>query len=123
MRFLRPHIFLALLVLSTIGACSKKTVSFNSRPESIGTALLADTLTTSRDTTQAPSLEAKKLGLTKEQEKAAKDKEKSAQRLARKKKKNLFLGERIKKGYAKSGPKGKKQIIEVFYYLKAFQQP
>jgi len=123
MRFLRLHIFLLLLLLGIIGACSKKTVSFNSRPESSGIALVTDTLTTSRDTTNAPSLEAKKLGLTKEQEKAAKDKEKLAQRQAKKKKKNLFLGERIKKGYAKSGPKGKKQIIEVFYYLKTFQQP
>jgi antitoxin component YwqK of YwqJK toxin-antitoxin module len=123
MRFLRPHIFLALLLLGSIGACSKKTVSFNSRPESGVATLMADTLVTNRDTTSAPSLEAKKLGLTKEQEKAAKDKEKLAQRQARKKKKNIFLGERIKKGSTKSGRKGKKQIIEVFYYLKTFRQP
>lgn len=124
MRFLRLHILLLLLVAATaLGACSKKTVSFNSRPESGSTVVATDSLTTARDTTNAPSLEAKKLGLTKEQQKADKDKEKLAQRQGKKKKKSVFLGERIKKGFTKSGPKGKNQVLEVFYHLKMFQQP
>lgn len=123
MRFLRPHILLLLLLVGSIGACSKKTVSFNSRSEAATAALTTDTLTTSRDTTKAPSLLAKKAVLTKAEEKAAKDKEKLAQRQGKKKKKNIFLGERIKKGFTKSGPKGKNQVLEVFYYLKTFEQP
>lgn len=122
MHLFRPHIlFLLAALLGTAGACSKKTVSFNSRPEQ-SMAALSDTLTTSRDTTNAPSLEAKKLTLTKEQERAAKEKEKLAQRKPKKNKK-VFLGERIKKGFTKSGPKGKNQIIETFYVLRTFRQP
>ncbi|UPL49348.1 toxin-antitoxin system YwqK family antitoxin [Hymenobacter sublimis] len=121
MRLLRPYALLLLLVLA-VGACSKKTVSFNSRPEAAGGLTLADTLTKARDTTNAPSLEAQRVTMTKEQERAAKEKEKAAQRKPRKKK-NIFLGEQIKKGYVKSGPKGKNQAVEIFYYLRAFQQP
>ncbi len=113
---------LLLMLLASAGACSKKTVSFNSRTQPVA-LVAADTLTTSRDTTKAPSLEAKQLALSKEQERAAKDKEKEGQRAAKKKKKSIFLGERIKKGFTKSGPKGKNQTLEIFYYLKSFQQP
>ncbi|MBB4602367.1 antitoxin component YwqK of YwqJK toxin-antitoxin module [Hymenobacter luteus] len=119
MRLFRSCLLLALLAT---GACSKKTVSFNSRPELVGQLAAADSLTTARDTTAAPSLDAKRVAMTKEQERAAKEKEKAAQRKPRKKK-NIFLGERIKKAYVKSGPKGKNQVIETFYYLRTFQQP
>lgn len=112
---------LLLALLTSAGACSKKTVSFNSRTQPASLAA-ADSLTTSRDTTKAPSLEAKQVALTKAQERAAKEKEKEGQR-AKKKKKSIFLGERIKKGFTKSGPKGKNQTVEIFYYLKGFQQP
>ncbi|RSK42829.1 toxin-antitoxin system YwqK family antitoxin [Hymenobacter perfusus] len=120
MRLLRYSVLLPALLL--LGACSKKTVSFNSRPDAPVALAVGDTLTTAADTTAAPSLEAKRAVLTKDQEKAAKEKEKLAQRKP-KKKKNIFLGERIKKGYVKSGPKGKNQIVEIFYYLRTFQQP
>ncbi|GAB3240173.1 hypothetical protein GCM10027346_34030 [Hymenobacter seoulensis] len=123
--FMRPFRLYMLWVpalLLAAGACSKKTVSFNSRPETIGSLAVADTLATLSDTTKAPSLEAKQVVMTKEQERAAKEKEKAAQRKP-KKKKNIFLGERIKKGYVKSGPKGKNQVMEIFYYLRTFQQP
>jgi len=123
MRLLRPLLFLLTAVLLAIGACSKKTVSFNSKADpGLAGGLPTDTLTTARDTTNAPSLETKRVVLTKEQEKAAKDKLKTAQRNT-KKKKNVFLGEKIKKGFTKSGPKGRNQYIEIFYYLKTFQQP
>ena len=121
MRLFRLYVLPAALLLA--GACSPKTVSFNSRPEQPGLlAEGADSLTTAADTAGAPSLVAKRVTMTKEQERAAKAKEKAAQRKP-KKKKNIFLGEPIKKGYTKSGPKGKRQEIEVFYYLKNFQQP
>lgn len=121
MRLLRLPVLFLLVLLVGLGACSKKTISFNSRPEQ-SLAALSDTLTRARDTTNAPSLEAKKTLLTKEQERAAKEKEKLAQRKPKKNKK-VFLGERIKKGFTKSGPKGKNQVIEQFYYLRTFQQP
>ncbi|SNR76350.1 toxin-antitoxin system YwqK family antitoxin [Hymenobacter mucosus] len=122
MRLFHPHVFLLSLLLLLAAACSKKTVSFNSKPESVGVKLSADTLASTQDTTSSPSLSAKRASLTKEQERAAKEKEKAAQRQP-KKKKNIFLGERIKKAYVKSGAKGKNQVIEVFYYLRTFQQP
>ncbi|MCA8832273.1 toxin-antitoxin system YwqK family antitoxin [Hymenobacter pini] len=120
MRPLRLFFLLPGLWLAT--ACSHKTVSFNSRPDEVLASTSADTLTTSADTASAPSLVAKRVSMTKEQERAAKEKEKAAQRKP-KKKKSIFLGERIKKGYVKSGPKGKNQRIEIFYYLRTFQQP
>ncbi|MDU0370993.1 toxin-antitoxin system YwqK family antitoxin [Hymenobacter endophyticus] len=120
---MRPlRLFLLVPGLWLVAACSHKTVSFNSRPDAPITLAAADTLTTAADTASAPSLVAKRVSMTKEQERAAKDKEKAAQRKP-KKKKNIFLGERIKKGYAKSGPKGKNQKVEIFYYLRTFQQP
>ncbi|UOQ54443.1 hypothetical protein [Hymenobacter cellulosivorans] len=42
------------MVLLAVGACSKKTVSFNSKPEQLGLATLTpDSLTSSSDTTKA----------------------------------------------------------------------
>lgn len=112
---------LLLALLSAQVACTRKTVSFNSRPDDTSlVAGISDTLTTTSDTTAAPLN--KRVAMTKEQEKAARDKAKAAQRKP-KKKKNIFLGQPIKKGYAKSGPKGKKEVVEIFYYLKTFQQP
>ncbi|GAA3950081.1 hypothetical protein GCM10022406_34950 [Hymenobacter algoricola] len=114
---------LLTVLLLAAGACSKKTVSFNSKPDqSLAGTVVRDSLTTARDTTGAPSLATNKVVLTKEQEKAAKEKEKVAQR-NKKKKKNIFLGERIKKGFTKYGPKGRNQVIETFHYLRTFQQP
>ncbi|MBF9236080.1 hypothetical protein I2I05_01610 [Hymenobacter sp. BT683] len=121
--WLRPLRFLCLmLVLGTLlpWACTRKAVSFNSNPEQPATAaLIADTLTRTSDTLNGqPSLStARKVVITKEQERAAKDAEKEAQRKPKKKKK-VFLGEKIKRAFAKSGPKGRNQIIEVFYFLK-----
>lgn len=120
---MRPlRVFLLVPGLWLAVACSHKTVSFNSRPDAPVALAATDTLTTASDTASAPSLVAKRVSMTKEQERAAKEKEKSAQRKP-KKKKNIFLGERIKKGYVKSGPKGKNQKVEIFYYLRTFQQP
>jgi len=122
--WLRPLRFVGLvLLLATLlpWACTRKTVSFNSTPEQpIAAVLATDTLTRTGDSLNGkPSLStARKVVLTKEQEKAAKDAEKSDQRKAKKKKKNVFLGEKMKKAFTKSGPKGRNQIIEIFYYLK-----
>ncbi|MCR5887820.1 hypothetical protein LRS06_08515 [Hymenobacter sp. J193] len=117
-------LYVGLGLMLGLGACSPQLVSFNSKPEASAIQnRLSDTLTTARDTVGSPSLVAKRVTLTKEQEKQAKESEKTAQRKTKKKKKNIFLGERIKRGYTKSGPKGKNQVIEVFYYLKTFQQP
>ena len=124
MRPLRPLLLLLTVLLLAVGACSKKTVSFNSKPgPALAATVGADSLTLTRDTTSAPSLEAQRLALTKEQEKVAKDKLKADQRNSQKKKKNVFLGEKIKKSFTKSGPKGRNQVIETFYYLRTFQQP
>ena len=124
--WLRPLRFLSLgLLLFTLlpWACTRKTVSFNSNPDQPLAALVADTLTRTADSLKGrPSLStARKAGLTKEQARTAKEEEKNAQRKSPKKKK-VFLGEKIKRAYTKSGPKGKNQIIEVFYFLK-YPQP
>ncbi|QDA59814.1 toxin-antitoxin system YwqK family antitoxin [Hymenobacter jejuensis] len=116
----RLPFFLLAFVAVWLGSCSKKTVSFNSKPDQFGIAALSnDSLTSNRDTT---GLVAKRTNVTKEQARIAQAKEKSAQRKP-KRKKNIFLGERIKKGYVKSGGKGRNQVVEVFYYLRTFQQP
>ena len=116
---------LGLLALLAV-ACTRKTVSFNSRPDAGAVTALAapgDTLTTTaRKDAPKLSVAGKKTVLTKAEEKAAKDEEKAAQRKKPIKKK-IFLGERTKKAFVKSGPKGRNQIIEVFYYLKTFRQP
>jgi antitoxin component YwqK of YwqJK toxin-antitoxin module len=122
--WLRPLRFLSFaIVLLTLlpWACTRKAVSFNSTPEEPAVAALgADTLTRTADSLKGkPSLStARKAGLTKEQERAAKDAEKESQRKSKKKKKNIFLGERTKRAFAKTGPKGRNQIIEIFSFLK-----
>ena len=122
--WLRPLRFLILgLLLFTLlpWACTRKTVSFNSNPDqSLAGGPVTDTLTHPADSLKGkPSLStARKAGLTKAQERAAKEEEKDAQRKGKKKKKNVFLGEKIKRAFTKSGPKGKSQIIEIFYFLK-----
>ena len=113
------------LALLAVG-CTRKTVSFNSRPGDLAVAGLGapgDSLTTTgRKGAPKLSIAGRKAVLTKEEERAAKDAEKNAQRKKRIKK-NVFLGDRIKRGLVKSGPKGRNQTIEVFYYLKTFKQP
>jgi antitoxin component YwqK of YwqJK toxin-antitoxin module len=122
--WLRPLRFLGLaLVLFTLlpWACTRKAVSFNSTPEQpLAAVSVPDTLTHTGDSLNGkPSLStSRKVVLTKEQEKAAKDAEKSDQRKSKKKKKNVFLGEKMKKAFTKTGPKGRNQKIAVFYYLK-----
>lgn len=113
-----PGLLLVLLTLLP-WACTRKTVSFNSTSEP-PVAAVSDTLTHTSDTLGGkPSLStARKVVLTKEQERLAKEQEKNAQRKSKKPKKNIFLGERIKRAYAKTGPKGRNQKIEVFYFLK-----
>ena len=117
---------LTLLALLA-AACSRQTVSFNSRPDTDLAAAPAgrDTLTTAADSARrGPSLSTarKQLAMTKAEERAAKDQEKEAQRKPRKKKK-VFLGERIKRAYVKGKGSGKNQEIEIFYYLRDFRQP
>ena len=117
---------LLVCLLLALAACTRKTVSFNSRPDSTLGTVGRDSLTTTRADSlhRGPSLSTarKQLAMTKAEERAAKEQEKDAQRKPRKKKK-VFLGERIKRAYVKSGSGGKNQIIEVFYYLRNFQQP
>lgn len=115
----------AFLLLIGVAACSRKSVSFRTKPEEpIVAATVIDTVANKAGAWRdKPSLStARKVVMTKAEERAAKEKEKDAQRKPKKKKK-VFLGERIKKAYVKSGPKGRNQIIEIFYYLKTFQQP
>ena len=121
--WLRPLRFLAMaLVLLTLlpWACTRKAVSFNSNPDQTVAVLAAATLTHTGDSLNGkPSLStARKVVLTKEQEKAAKDAEKGTQRASKKKKKNVFLGEKMKRAFTKTGPKGRNQIIEIFSFLK-----
>jgi antitoxin component YwqK of YwqJK toxin-antitoxin module len=121
--WLRPLRFLGIvLVLGTLlpWACTRKTVSFNTTPEQpSAAALVSDTLTKTTDSLNGKPLlsTGRKVVITKEQERAAKEAEKESQRKPKKKKK-VFLGEKIKRAYAKSGPKGRNQIVEVFYFLK-----
>jgi antitoxin component YwqK of YwqJK toxin-antitoxin module len=126
MRLLRFWSLLAgpLVSILLVAACTRKTVSFNSRPTDPTVASLptGDTLTTTARRGQPTLSTARKAVLTKAEERAAKDEEKAAQRKTRKKKK-VFLGERIKRAYVKSGPKGKNQIVEIFFYLRTFQPP
>ena len=113
-------VVLALLTLLP-WACTRKAVSFRSTADQPPVAGLgADTLTRPADSLRGkPSLStARKAGLTKAQDRAAKDADKDAQRNAKKKRKNVFLGEKIKRAFARSGPRGRNQIIEVFYFLK-----
>nr|GEZ37554.1 hypothetical protein [Tanacetum cinerariifolium] len=82
-----------------------------------------DTLTTTGKKNPKLSIAGRKAVLTKEEERAAKESEKADQRKAKTpKKKKLFLGERTKKGFYKTGT-GKSQEIVIFYYLKTFKQP
>jgi antitoxin component YwqK of YwqJK toxin-antitoxin module len=121
--WLRPLRFLGFWLLAFTllpWACTRKTVSFKSTPDEPVVALVSDTLTRTADSLKGkPSLStARKVVLTKEQEKAAKDAEKDTQRKTKKKPKNVFLGEKMKKAFVKSGPKGRNQTIEIFYFLK-----
>ncbi|HEX8326958.1 MAG TPA: hypothetical protein VF629_05425 [Hymenobacter sp.] len=121
--WLQPLRFFGLLVVMLTllpWACTRKAISFNSSPEE-PVALAPDTLTRTSDTLGGkPSLStARKVVLTAEQEKAAKDADKDAQRKSKKKKKNIFLGEKIKKAFTKTGPKGRNQKIAIFYFLKS----
>ncbi|MGI4741828.1 MAG: hypothetical protein ACRYG7_42225 [Janthinobacterium lividum] len=118
----RWAVFFSVLLLAS--ACTRKTVSFNSKvdqPLLDGAPAPGDTLTTTHKKNPKLSIAGRKAVLTKEEERAAKEADKAAQRKPNKKKK-LFLGERIKKGYFKTGT-GKSQVITVFYYLKTFKQP
>lgn len=114
----------ALALVALAGACTRKTVSFNSQPDRAQAVAVADSLTHAADSLKGkPSLStARRVAMGKAEARAAKEKEKEAQRKPSKRKK-VFLGERIKRGFAKSGGKGRNQAIEVFYYLKYFQQP
>ncbi len=101
-------------------------------PDSAGSvsAALRDTLVTTSDTVNAPSVQTAQMKA--DAEKLAKDKAKSKEDLkslakkaggaAKKLKGKRFLGKRIKKGYARSGS-GKKAIIEKFYYLPRYEAP
>ncbi|RZK96605.1 MAG: hypothetical protein EOO62_29130, partial [Hymenobacter sp.] len=115
-----------LVVLLLAGACTRKTVSFNSKldqPLLAGAPAPGDTLTTTGKKNPKLSIAGHKAVLTKAEERAAKDAEKAEQRKSKTpKKKKLFLGERTKKGYYKTGT-GKSQEIVIFYYLKTFKQP
>ena len=111
----------SLLLLTLLPwACTRKTVSFNSSPDQpVAAGPVADTLTRTADSLRGkPSLSTtRKIALSKDQERAAKEADKDAQRKPKKKKK-VFLGEKIKRAFVKSGPKGRNQFIEIFYYLK-----
>jgi antitoxin component YwqK of YwqJK toxin-antitoxin module len=115
MHFFRSSFILLVLLWLTAGACTRKTVSFNSKPDQPSLTALSDSLVQNSDTTGGQI--AKQVTLTKAEAKAAREKEKAAQRKP-KKKKNIFLGEPIKKAYVKSGPKGRNQITEQFYYMR-----
>jgi antitoxin component YwqK of YwqJK toxin-antitoxin module len=126
MALLRFQVVGVSLLALLAGGCLRKTVSFNSKEEMPVMALAepGDSLTTTARRGQPKlSTAGRKAVLTKEEEKAAKDAEHADQRKKTKTKKNVFLGERVKRAFVKSGPKGKNQIIEVFYYLKTFKQP
>ncbi|MGI4870747.1 MAG: toxin-antitoxin system YwqK family antitoxin [Janthinobacterium lividum] len=125
----RPAGLLLVVLLALNAACTRKTVSFNSRPEEPVAGELApgDSLaTTSQKAKPKLAEKAKKVRpkATKEEEQADKAKQLATQATKQaKRSKKFFLAERIKKAYVKSGSKGKNQVIEVFYYLRTFKQP
>ena len=126
MSLLRFQVICGLLVALLASGCTRKTVSFNSKDAVPMLALAApgDSLTTTgRKGAPKLSTAGRKALLTKEEEKAAKDQEKASQRKKAKVRKNVFLGERIKKGFMKISGSGKSQVIVVFYYLRAYKQP
>lgn len=89
---------------------------------------LRDTLVTTTDTVNAPSVQTKQMKA--DADKLAKEKADSKKQLkalakkaggaAKKLKGKTFLGKRIKKGFARSGS-GKSAVIEKFYYLARFE--
>jgi len=118
-----PFYLLFLLGLLTAG-CARRTVPFSSRADAPGATLAAgDTLTTTSRRGVKLTTAGRKMVLTKAEERAAKEADRAAQRKKARVRKNVFLGERIKRAFVKSGPNGRKRIIEVFYYLRTFQQP
>ncbi|CAN5738697.1 hypothetical protein BH24BAC1_BH24BAC1_05920 [soil metagenome] len=72
---------------------------------------------TSADTTDTPSLDPTPDFLADAKEQIKPEKKK------KKKKYKVFLGHKVKRAYARSGRKGKNQVLETFYYLKEFQEP
>jgi len=126
MLLLRFRVLGMVVVLGQLAvACTRKTVSFNSKNETplLALAQPGDSLTTtSRRGAPKLSTAGRKAVLSKEEERAAKEQEHAAQRKNTKTKKNVFLGERVKKAFVRTG-QGKTAVIEVFYYLKTFKQP
>jgi hypothetical protein len=73
---------------------------------------------TATDTLTQPSLEAKKPDFMADAKGEVRPEKKK-----KKKKYKVFLGYKVKKGYARSGRKGKNQVLETFYYLRDYQEP
>ncbi len=101
-------------------------------PDTTGSvsARLRDTLVTTTDTVNAPSVQTAKMKadadkLVKEKAQSKADRKalaKKASNAARKLKGKTFLGKKIKKGFARSGS-GKSAIVEKFYYLARYEAP
>ena len=91
---------------------------------------LRDTLVTTTDTVNAPSVQTTQMKA--DADKLAKEKADSKKQMkalvkqaggaAKKLKGRSFLGKRIKKGFARTGS-GKRAIIEKFYYLPRYEAP
>ncbi len=111
-------------------ASDGKTPTQPPQPDTTGSvsAALRDTLVTTKDTVNAPSLQTKQMKA--DAEKLAKEKADSKKQLkalakqagsaAKKLKGKMFLGKKIKKGYVRTGS-GKKAIIEKFHYLARYE--
>nr|GFB18280.1 hypothetical protein [Tanacetum cinerariifolium] len=79
------------------------------RPRPASGPAVGDSLTTTKKKNPKLSIAGRKAVISKEEEKKAKEEEKAAQRKPNKKKK-IFLGQRIKRGYFKTGT-GKNQLL------------
>lgn len=119
MQFFSMHTarFLGVMVALSLGSCGvlpgKKT--FNQPVSLEDTVPLSEA--TAADTLSKPSLETTPDFLAEGKAEVKQEKKK------KKKKPKVFEGYKIKRGYARSGRKGKNQIIETFYYLKEYQEP
>jgi antitoxin component YwqK of YwqJK toxin-antitoxin module len=112
-----------LIIVVALGACNvlpgkKKSGS----AISLGSIGALSDVPSGDDATAADTLDKPSLDPVPDFLADAKDQVKSDKK-KKKKKYKVFLGHKVKRGYARSGGKGKNQTIETFYFLRVYQDP
>ncbi len=104
----------SMLALGVSGCgASKYNSDYNLNQAQLKKGSKAGALASVEGDTSKPSVEN---NLPKEEEEQQKKKKKKPS-------KRYFMGEKVSRGFVKSGPKGDKQVIETFSYLPAYQEP